>query len=385
MLHLFRRCRGLLLPAALLMAGCSATDGAAVVPPSSGGSSGFSETAPPPVRHVFVIVLENKGYATTFGDNPPAPYLAKTLPAMGAMLTQYYGIGHVSLDNYIAMASGQGPNPVTQSDCQAYLDFVGTIPPLSPDGQAIGTGCVYPAEVKTIADQLGDAGYTWKNYAEDMALADPKSCRHPPVNQQDPWQNATADDQYATRHVPFLYFHSIIDNQPLCDANVVDLDQLTSDLADVATTPNYAFITPDLCSTGHDDPCANPAQQGGYGGIDAFLQTWVPRILASPAFQQDGLLLVTFDESDFPGDATSCCNEPVGPDTPMAGVTGQGGGQVGAIVISPFVKPGTVSNTPYNHYSMLRSVENLFGLPYLGYAGQSGLVAFGSDVYSLGQ
>src|SRR2546421_5098281 len=77
---------------------------------------------PPPIKHVFVIVLENKGYAETFGPGSQAPYLSTQLTAQGQLLTQYYGIGHQSLDNYIAMVSGQAPNSETQSDCQIYTD-----------------------------------------------------------------------------------------------------------------------------------------------------------------------------------------------------------------------------------------------------------------------
>jgi hypothetical protein len=65
----------------------------------------------------------------------------------------------------------------------------------------------------------------------------------------------------------------------------------------------------------------------------------------------------------------------------MPGIFGPGGGRVGALVISPFVTPGTTSDTPYNHYSLLRTVEDLFGLAHLGYAGANGLAPFGSDVF----
>src|SRR5579872_4666139 len=97
--------------------------------------------AKPPAPHVFVIVLENEGYSTTFSSapNPPDPYLARTLPAHGALVPNYYGIGHESLDNYVAMISGQAPNPDTQGDCQLYTDFAGT-GPLVPPGQAVGAG-----------------------------------------------------------------------------------------------------------------------------------------------------------------------------------------------------------------------------------------------------
>jgi phosphatidylinositol-3-phosphatase len=116
----------------------------------------------PPIKHVWIVVLENENYDTTFGPKSKAPYLAKTLTSQGQLLTQYYGIGHFSLDNYIAMVSGQPPNPQTQADCMVYNDFVGTV---GPDGIAVGQGCVYPSEVKTIGDQLEAKGLTWKQYA----------------------------------------------------------------------------------------------------------------------------------------------------------------------------------------------------------------------------
>jgi hypothetical protein len=94
------------------------------------------------------------------------------------------------------------------------------------------------------------------------------------------------------------------------------------------------------------------------------------------------MLVITFDESDGPqSDASACCGEGPGPNAALPGITGMGGGKVGALVLSPFVKAGTVSSTSYNHYSLLASMEDLFGVPYLGYAGTSGLNRFGLDVY----
>lgn len=365
---------------ALAMVACGVGDPSAHYSVQDG-----SAVALPAIGHVFVIVMENENYAGTFGANPGSPYLGKTLTGMGALLTQYYGIGHVSLDNYIAMVSGQAPNPVTQSDCQNFTEFSGTVPPGSTDGQAVGSGCVYPTEVETIGDQLEAAGFSWRQYAEDMALG-PNSgmtatCRHPVLGRQDSTQTATASDQYATRHVPFVYFHSIIDDQPRCDGHVVDLGVLDADLNSVATTPNLVFITPDLCSDGHDATCANSAQAGGYAGIEDFLKTWIPKITSSPAYQQDGMILIIFDEAANT-DASACCNEQSGPNSPSPGISGAGGGRVGAVVLSQFTRPGSVSNAGYNHYSLLRSIEDLFGLAHLGYAGQAGLQGFGDDVYS---
>jgi hypothetical protein len=334
--------------------------------------------------HVFIIVLENKGFAETFGAESKAPYLARELTARGQLLRQYHAIGHLSLDNYIALVSGQGPNAVSQADCPLFLDFVG-LPLLDLNGQAVGQGCVYPSIVRTIVDQLEDVGFTWKGYMEDMGNGLPverPTCRHPEINAQDHTQQAQTGDQYAARHNPFVYFHSITDDQERCDQHVVPLEQLPDDLAFALSTPNYVFITPNLCNDAHDAPCVD-GQPGGLVSADAFLKHWVPLILESEAFQENGLLGILFDEAEAV-DATACCNQPIGPNTPLAGIFGLGGGRTGAVLISPFIAAGTINDTPYNHYSFLRSIEDLFGLPHLGYAAQPGLKAFGSDVYGTG-
>ena len=341
---------------------------------------GQSRRAPAPVRHVFVIVLENKGFDTTFAATTSAPYLADTLAKQGAFLRQYYGIAHVSLGNYIAMISGLAPTPQTQIDCPRYVDFVhaGT----APDGQPIGAGCVYPSHVKTIANQLEAKHLTWHAYMEDMGADTTReraTCGHPTVGSIDSTEWATPSDQYATKHNPFMYFHSIIDS-PSCARNVVPLTQLQSSLATAAATPNLVFIAPNLCHDGHDRPCVN-GEPGGLVSADAFLRRWVPIITSAPAFRADGMLIITFDEA-IGLDATACCDEPTGPNVLKPGINGPGGGRIGAVVLSPFIAPGTVSDQPYNHYALLRSMEDIFGLAHLGYAGQKGLAAFGRDVFT---
>src|SRR2546422_11779944 len=106
----------------------------------------------PRIVHIFMISLENKGFDDTFGSTSPAVYLSQQLTQQGQLLRQYYATGHVSLDNYISLVSGQAPNSQTQWDCLIYTDFTGA-PSLDADGQAVGQGCVYPAFVPTIADQ----------------------------------------------------------------------------------------------------------------------------------------------------------------------------------------------------------------------------------------
>ncbi|GAA4849068.1 alkaline phosphatase family protein [Saccharopolyspora rosea] len=331
--------------------------------------------APPPVGHVFVINLENKGFDETWGPDSKAPYLSRTLRAQGNLLTQYYGTAHNSLGNYLAQISGQGPNAETQADCQTYSPFrqTGTAAP----GQAVGQGCVYPSSVPTLAGQLTGSGRTWKGYMEDMGTP----CRHPRLGAVDDTQQARVGDQYAARHNPFVYFASIT-GSPECAADDVDLSALPRDLQQVRTTPTLSYITPDLCDDAHDAPCVD-GRPGGLASADEWLRTWVPKILASPAYQQDGMLIVTFDESDGPQqDSGACCGEGPGPNAPLPGITGPGGGRTGALVLSKHVRPGSTSDTPYNHYSLLASIEDLFALPRLGYAGSPGLTPFGADVYN---
>jgi hypothetical protein len=353
------------------VAGVAVLIAAAVLPAAPAATS----PAVPAVKHVFVIVLENESAQTTFGPGSAAPYLAHTLTAEGAYLPQYFATGHASLDNYISMVSGQAANPVTQADCQIYTDFVG-LPMLNADGQATGQGCVYPKKVRTVANQLTTSGRAWKGYMEDMGTP----CRHPKLNTRDKTQAAKVGDQYAARHNPFVYFHSIIDYSAACASHVVDLNQLTTDLGSVATTPALSFITPNLCHDGHDAPCVD-GEPGGLESADLFLQTWVPRITGSKAFGKDGMLIILFDESDT-GDSSACCGEKPGPNSPKPGIGGPGGGRTGAVVLSKFVRPGTVSTVAYNHYSLLRSIEDIFGLPHLGFAAANGLAPFGADVYT---
>jgi hypothetical protein len=349
----------------------------ALVSLSTAGTTDSAGTASylPPVGHVFVINIENKGYDETWGPDSSATYLSRTLRAQGVLLNTYYGTAHNSQPNYVAQISGQGPNPEMQADCQLYTPFVGLVT-VSP-GQLVGTGCVFPASVPSLPQQLTQKGFTWKGYMDDMGTP----CRHPALNAADDTQQAEVGDQYAARHNPFVYF-SWVTSSPLCAQRVVDLSQLDTDLASVSTTPNFSYITPDLCNDGHDAPCVD-GRPGGLLSADAFLATWVPKILGSPAFKKDGMLVITADESDGPqSDASACCGEGPAPNSALPGIAGLGGGRIGALVLSRWTKPDTWSTTPYNHYSLLASVEDLFGLDHLGYAATPDLNRFGLDVFN---
>jgi hypothetical protein len=425
-----RRFASLLLIAAL--------DTLASVVSFASGHDGQVRTAAAKVRHVFLIVLENKNYADTFETSSQDPYLQRTLVPMGGLLTEYYGTGHVSLDNYISMISGMAPTPSTDNDClPGFTGGLGNYDDVqrtgtTSDGQVVASGgCIYAKDIETLPQQLQEVGLSWKGYMGDMGN-DPSresaACGHPVIGvgtdrtntAEAPSSAVPLGDAYATRHDPFMYFHAIIDS-PSCQTHVVNLNELSTDLAKARTTPNFAFITPNLCDDGHDGAgtgaagttCAN-GQPGGLTSIDAFLQRWVPKIMASPAYQQDGLLIITFDESSyvqnvstdpntgqktvsitFPGQ--TCCDEQPGPNlsavrpgtftlisTPNLVrnivINGYGGDRVGALLLSPFIKPGSSSSIPYNHYSMLRSLEDIFRVRgHLGYAADNPSVHYFLD------
>jgi hypothetical protein len=335
-----------------------------------------SSARTPAVGHVFVINIENKGFRQTWGAHSQAPYLAKTLRRQGVLLTRYYGTAHHSLGNYLAQISGQGASYATQHDCPTYTAFRTTRADAAP-GQVVGGGCVYPERVKTLADQLETAGLSWRGYMQDMK----SGCQHPALGHADPWSGATRDSQYATRHNPFVYFRSITSRPHYCRTHDVGLQSLSHDLRRVGSTRTLSYVTPDLCHDGHDTTCADGGP-GGLRAVNGWMRQWVPRILHSPAFRKNGVLVITADESEgVREDSRACCGEGVEPNAGQPGIEGPGGGRIGALVLSRYVAPGTVSDHAYNHYSLLASIEDLFGLPRLGYA-RTVPRTFGADVFA---
>jgi hypothetical protein len=346
------------------------------------------------VKHVFDIVLENENYDHSFGAPKLAPYLATSLRHRGLLLKDYYGTGHASNDNYISLVSGQAPNTLTQQDCYTFSDF-----PVIDQGkttkgephQQLGYGCVYPSNIRQIGDQLTAKHVSWKGYMGDMgnvASREAAACGHPTVGAPDNTEAATAGDGYAARHDPFVYFHSTIDKSAYCRHHVVALGSssgklpataykgetgLATDLKHTSTTPAYSFITPNLCDDGHDYPCRTGQKSRGskQADIDHWLKVWVPKILHSPAYKKNGLIEITFDESDGANsDSTACCDEQPDPNASSgkAGMTGPGGGKIGALLISRYLTADSTSAHHYNHYSTLATNEAIFGLGKLGYA-----------------
>jgi hypothetical protein len=363
------------------------------------GSGSTGATKLPQVKHVFVVMLDDEPYATVFGPASPAHYLTSTLEKKGELLVRYYAVAHEQLANGIALLSGQGPTSQTAQNCPTYENVTpGTV---GAEGQASGTGCVYPSATQTLAGQLTAKHLTWKAYLEGMdegagaggagvppaTTATTEACGHPALGAADPLSALTppAGQAYATWRNPFVYFHSVIDS-PECASDDVGLSSLKEDLASAKSTPSFSYIVPGRCDDGDTTPCA-AGQTGGMGAADGFLQKVVPEILSSKAYKENGLLVITVDEAPSSGeyaDSSSCCGQPSFPNLPApTGALGKpGGGQVGALLLSPFIKGGNLEQGTYNHFSLLRTVEDFFGLSHLGYAAGKKVSSFNPSLFS---
>jgi hypothetical protein len=376
-----------------------------------GGSSGSSKL--PPVKHVFLIMLADEPYASVFGPSSSAPYLADTLEHRGELLVRYYAVAHDELANGIAILSGQGPTPQTEVNCPTYAPVASAT--VGAQEQVQGPGCIYPSSTKTLMGELAAKHLTWKAYVEGMDSghgAGPATCMHPAVGAADATLGATpsaaattgvpAEDQvpppyealpgaaYATFRNPFVYFESVVDSSA-CAADDVSLSELAGDLSNPGRTPALSYIVPSLCDDGSPIPCA-PGSPAGLPQADEFLHRVVPKILASKAYKQGGLLVITVDQAPSTGvgaDSSSCCGQPAFPALPQpptlpggGSARPTGGGQVGALLLSPYVKSGTTNQEPFSHFSLLRTIENLFGLPHLGYAAESSVGSFEAPVFT---
>jgi hypothetical protein len=340
------------------------------------------------IKHVWLIILENKSYDATFTGLNQNSYLWKTLPAQGVLLKNYYGTGHFSQDNYVSMVSGQGAVQDTQSDCSVEDFDMGSNASIITTGADKGqvasaaganaanglNGCSYPTQTPTLFNQLDAAGKTWKAYGQDIgnqAGREDAVCAGPGTAANNPSSNPTymsasaahpfpagvtsftgaqPNDQYVAKHFPLPWFHALTGTQDAtgatvapglttpvgggtdCDANhAANLDSPTEglfhDLQAESTTPAFSWITPDNCSDAHDAICkgnnlsgsfdadGNPIYQtptpnpesttpknytGGLYASDLFLEYYIPMIEKSAAFQDGGLIDVTFDEANPP-------------------------------------------------------------------------------------
>ena len=303
------------------------------------------------IKHVWLIILENKSYDATFTGLNHNTYLWQTLPRQGVLLKNYYGTGHFSQDNYISLASGQATESDTQSDCPYYNHFAGHVDrtgslrtnrnygqmtsAAGPNAAPGANGCVYPKSVPTLFNQLDQAHVSWKGYAQDLGNPDPGSAPHSagvqycgaPFAKPGPAGSTTqaspgsadATDQYVPKHFPFVWFESVLGSGDCNAKHIANVfskhDGLYHDLKHESTTPAFSWITPDNCSDAHDAVChgnnlsggfANPTTPrapvnytGGLYAADLFLAHVIPEIEASQAFKDGGLIDITFDEA-FP-------------------------------------------------------------------------------------
>jgi phosphatidylinositol-3-phosphatase len=324
------------------------------------------------VKHVFVISLSTTSYAGAFGQGSVAQYLNRTLVPKGTLLRGYRSLGDSELSDQLAMVSGQAPNADTSANCATYAEFPASAKP-NAAGLVPGAGCIYPDTALTIGDQVTGAGKVWKAYIEDMGSS---TCVHPNSGALDDAEPPGAGSDYDTRHNPFIYFHSLLDLGD-CSADDEALTQLSGDLGSASNTPAYTFVAPGLCDDSSQTLCAS-GQPGGLAGEDAFLKQWVPAILRSSAYKHGGALIITFTIStpaDAGGTGTtglSGSTGPTGSTAPTAPAPGPGHPvQVGALVLSPYTVGGRTVSTKYDPYSVLRSVEDLFGFTPLGHAKQA--------------
>jgi phosphatidylinositol-3-phosphatase len=334
------------------------------------------------IKHVFVIVLSNQPYAADFGPESKAGYLAHTLESKGELLLRYDAVAHEQLPNAIALLSGQGPTAQTAANCPSYTPLApGT---LGGDEQVLGDGCVYPAAVQTLPGQLTAKHLTWKAYVQgiDEGPGTPPACSHPAAGSADP---TYASGAYATYRNPFVYFQSITAS-PSCAANDVGLDKLAADLRSVSSTPSFSYIVPDRCNDSGPTPCS-PGAATGPSDSQALLSRVVPQIMASRAYKHGGLLAITSDEAPSTGeyaDSSSCCGQPPYPNLTSAGLR-HGGGVIGALLLSPLIKGGTTAQEAYNHYSLLRTIEDVFGVGHIGYAALPAVKPFSAGLLNAPQ
>ena len=259
----------------------------------------------PAFNNVFIVALENQSFANATGGMP----FVNKLASRYGLATNYFANTHPSIGNYFFLTTGQN---ITNDS-----NFTGTV------------------TVDNIVRQLNVAGKTWRSYAEDI-----------------PSIGYTGGDSYpyVKRHNPFAYMTDVLNNQAQAN-NIVPFSQFAIDLAN-NQFPNFSFIIPNQYNNSHDCPPSIPncTNADKLTTADQWLQQNIDPLIASAAFRQNGLLVITFDESI---------------DTDTA----NGGGQVITIVISPQAKQGFQSTTFYQHPSLLRTVEEALGLPTnLGFA-----------------
>ena len=292
------------------------------------------------VDRIFVIMMENQSFDNVVGRHdavhvtePDTPFIT-SLAENNGLASLYFGVTHPSLPNYLAAISGQVfENHDDSPSCFARPRPVGP--------------CHAYHNVPTIVDSLEAKGMTWSAYFQSMPTTGYLGVQYP-----------SSVALYAQKHNPFVYFSQIA-RSPAHLALLKPLDQLKTDLALGAAAPQFEFIVPDQCHDMHGQtPCSNFDALLREG--DKTVKDLVGKIEASPAFTANSLILVTFDEDDY-SSFLGCCDSPTFPSGAQFG-----GGHTVTIVVSGTPSGPLTSAVPYNEYSLLSTIENVWGLPLLG-------------------
>jgi hypothetical protein len=331
-----------------IAAGAVALAGAAWLAVPGMSSASTSNSAIPYYQHIVEIMMENTSYSTIIG-NPQAPNI-NALASQYGLATDYFGVTHPSEPNYVANIGGSyfGIQDDNQFYCTQALALT--------DPLCANTTVDHTITAQSLAGQLTNAGLTWRGYFQSLPPIPASGLIMTGPNANGPytfkWPSNTVA-LYASKHNPFVNF---TDSQNAVN-NMVPDTQLASDLAS-GNLANYSLIVPDQCHDMHGTGgCTTPLISAG----DTYVGNTVSQIMASPIWQQGrNAIVITWDEDDFSDvgkTGTGCCG------------ADPGGGHVVTIVITNKANHYPVTDaTPYNHYSLLRSIEDAFGLPCLANA-----------------
>ena len=319
----------------------------------------------PRYDHILLIIAENHGYRQIIG-NRNAPNLNRLAKAYGSA-TNFFGEVHPSKANYIAILGG---DTFGIHDDDAWYCRSG-----STDRYCEGAGTITPyvdhtVTARSLMDQLDEHHLAWKGYFEDLPTPGSKAIYNPDA--QHPVAGRPSD-LYASKHNGFIQFRSV-QNDPALASKIVGFDRLFQDLAR-GQVPNYAHIVPNQCNEmhGRDGPnvptsCRYDNDNGRIARGDKMIGRLVARIQASPIWSapRNSAIVITWDEDEDPPKKSGpqgCCG--FDPNSPA----NFGGGHIPTIVITNHGPRGLADDTPYNHYSLLRTTEDAFCIrEYLGHA-----------------
>jgi hypothetical protein len=310
--------------------------------------------------HVFVVIEENHGYGQIIG-NPRAPNLNRLAETYG-LATRFYAEVHPSEANYVAVIGG---DTFGINDDDAYYCLSGTSDPLCA-GSGQQNYVQHTIRARSLIDQLAEHELSWKGYFESIPAPGSKAAVS--IASDSPGQSQP-DQLYVAKHNGFINFASVQHDSHLVD-KLVGFDQLTQDLSS-GKLPNYAHVIPNECNDMHGLGGPNVPPDCGYDndpGLIARGDNEIGRLIgeiqASPAWSAPGnfAVVITWDEDNHShppregGPVQGCCG-----DDPKSAAN-YGGGHIATIVITNHGPRGVKDDTPYNHYSLLRTTEDAFGI-----------------------